>query len=263
MFTQNESIKDTGNGAAGGITYNSIRTNLNHLRSQENKSKPQEFNKINSQQFPIFKGLKEGELEILNRNAVIQRYRKKDYIYLPLDEGQNVYFVRKGNVEIGYLEEDGRELTLDILGCGEIFGSLVGMGFSDGYARALDEVEVCELNRSHFDDFLQKHAQLTYKLLELLALKIGILKNRLEILVFKDIKTRICRQLLALYRKSGDEINGKIRIPLTHMDIARLVGSTRETVTHFLSELKKEGIITYKSRSIYILALNELCKRVN
>ncbi len=174
-----------------------------------------------------------------------------------------IYFIKKGNVEIGYLEEDGRELTLDILGSGEIFGSLLGMGFSDGYARALDEVEVCELNRSDFDNFLQKHTQLTYKLLELLALKIGVLKSRLEILVFKDIKTRICRQLLALYKKSGDEINGKIRIPLTHVDMARLVGSTRETVTHFLSELKKEGIITYKRQNISILSLNELYKRVN
>ncbi len=241
----------------------SNKTNYNNIFPQEKKIKQKRLNKIDSWQFPVFSVLREEELDIINQHAVIHRYKKKDFIYLPLDEGKDVYFIKRGAVEIGYLEEDGRELTLDILSSGEIFGSLFGMEFSDGYARALDDVELYVIGKNIFDDFLQEHSLLTYKLLKFLTLKIDILKDRLQILVFNNVKTRVCKQLLALYRKSGDKKSGQIKIPLTHLDVARLVGSTRETVSHLMAELKKEGIISYKKQYISILSLSELAKQMN
>jgi CRP/FNR family transcriptional regulator len=221
------------------------------------------LHKINYFQFPVFKSLKEEELAIFNQRTVLKRYRKKEFVYLPFEEKQNIYFIKKGNVEIGYLDDDGKELTLDILGEGDIFGQFLGFGFSKGYARALDEAIICYIRKNEFEYFLQKYPRLTYKLLKLLTLKINSIENKLQDLVFKDVKTRICQQLLRLYQKSGNQKNGKIRIPLTHQDVAKLVGSTRETASVCLAELKKDGIISYQRRRIFIHSLNELLKQVD
>ncbi len=87
------------------------------------------------------------------------------------------------------------------------------------------------MNRQDFEDFLQKFTEMSFRVLKLLGFKINVLENKLQNLVFKDIRTRICNLLSSLYEKSGDRERQLIKVPLTHRDIANLVGCTRETAS--------------------------------
>ncbi|HFE64057.1 MAG TPA: Crp/Fnr family transcriptional regulator [Caldithrix sp.] len=100
-----------------------------------------------------------------------------------------------------------------------------------GYARALSRSLVCSMNRQDFEDFLQKFTEMSFRVLKLLGFKINVLENKLQNLVFKDIRTRICNLLSSLYEKSGDRERQLIKVPLTHRDIANLMGCTRETAS--------------------------------
>jgi CRP/FNR family transcriptional regulator len=263
MNPEREATRISPDKMVDGISKHARYRSTKSERNLDNTQKISSFNKINCWQFPVFKVLKENELEKFNQHAIIRKYHKKEFIYLPFEDGEYIYFIKKGNIEIGFLDDDGNELTLDILGEGEIFGQSVGFGLSKGYARALDDIVLCMMNKSDFEYFLQKYPQLTYNLVKLLALKIKVIENKLQNLVFKDVKTRICRQLLRLYKKSGDEKSGRIRIPLTHQNVAKLVGSTRETASVHLAELKRDGIISYQRQRIFINSLSALLNQLN
>ena len=211
----------------------------------------------------LFKGMKEAEMKQIENKMVMKDYDKKEYIYFSLDDTDRVYFVKDGNVEIGYVDESGRELVLDILGPGEIFGTILGKGMHSGFARASGKALICTMNRTDFEDFLQRSPDVSLKVLKFLGFKINVLENKLQNLVFKDIKTRICDLLYSLYQKSGDKQKQIIKIPLTHQDIANLVGSTRETTSVYMSELKKDGIIAYERRRIKILSEEKLKEQIS
>ncbi|RMG67876.1 MAG: Crp/Fnr family transcriptional regulator [Calditrichaeota bacterium] len=212
----------------------------------------------------VFKGLSDEEMRRINERMIMKNYQKREYIYLSSENLDKVFVIKKGNVEIGYIDEGGRELAIDILGKGEIFGAVMGReGYLGGYARAIDKALICHMPRQEFEEILQRFPNLSYRILKLLGLKINVLENKLQNLVFKDVKTRICELLYNLYRKSGDPDTGRIKIPLTHQDIANLVGSTRETASVYLSELKKEGVIDYERKNIQIVSLRGLERYVH
>ncbi|GAB4333200.1 MAG: Crp/Fnr family transcriptional regulator [Calditrichia bacterium] len=212
---------------------------------------------------PLFKDTKKFNMAALDEMTVMKNYKKKEYIYFSAEDTDRVYLIKEGHIEIGYLDDSGKEFAVDILGPGEICGTIPGVGNQGGYARALSKALVCVINRNEFEMFLQKYPDVSFRVLKLFGFKINVLENKLQNLVFKDIKTRICDLLYSLYQKSGDKERQIIKVPLTHRDIANLVGCTRETASLNLSELKKEGIIDYDRRRIKILAMDRLKKHIS
>lgn len=225
---------------------------------------------INFSHFPFLNGIGNEELQDINSRVVNQKYRKKDFIYLPYDRSEKVYFIIHGNVEIGYLDESGRELSLDILGAGEVFGCFMGKGFSfrnenrfEGsmigeFARSLDNSVLAIINKDDFEMFLEKYHRFSFIMLKMMSQRINTLETKLQNLVFSDVRTRICKLLFSLYQKAGDKRSGQIKIPLTHQDIANLVASSRETASLHLSELKKSGTISYERKRIRITSPTDL-----
>ncbi|MCK5453937.1 MAG: Crp/Fnr family transcriptional regulator [Calditrichia bacterium] len=208
----------------------------------------------------IFKGAKSEEMKVLDEITVMKNYTKKEYIYFSKADIDRIYIIKQGNVEIGYLDESGKEFAIDIVGMGEIFGTILGQEGAGGYARVVDRALICHMSRIDFEEYLERFPGMSLRVLKFLGFKINILENKLQNLVFKDIRTRICELLSSLYEKSGDVENKLIKISLTHRDIANLVGCTRETASLNLSELKKEGIITYHKKRIKILSESRLKK---
>ncbi|NIV04315.1 helix-turn-helix domain-containing protein [Candidatus Saccharibacteria bacterium] len=105
---------------------------------------------------------------------------------------------------------------------------------------------------------MEKYPRFSGKILRSMSDRISTLEMKLQNLVFSDVRTRICKLLLSLYEKAGDQRSGQIKISLTHQDIANLVASSRETASLHLSNLKKDGTIAYERKRIRILSLRNL-----
>ncbi len=214
--------------------------------------------------FPFLREIKRSDLSVFCERLVYKKYRKKEYVYFPYEPDDRVYFVMHGNVEIGYLDESGRELSIDILNSGEIFGAFLRRDSMNGsFARTVDKAVIAFLNRDDFEDFLGKYPHFATEILSTMSTRIEVLERKLRNLVFSDVKTRICKLLYALFDKAGDKTTGLIKIQLTHQDIANLVASSRETASLHLSELKKSGVIAYERKRIRILSLPDLLRIIS
>lgn len=209
------------------------------------------------QQFPLFEVLSFEELEKLANTIEIKTKNKYSYIYLPDEPSNTIFFLVKGTVKIGTHSSDGREVIKSILHPTAMFGELglVGEVRRQDFARAMnEEVKLCTLKVSDFQRLMQANHQLCLKVISLLGGRLRTAENRLEGLIFKDARTRIIDFLKDSVEKRGRRIGYEMLLKhsLTQQDIANLTGTSRQTVTSVLNDLRKSDLIYFNRRSILI-----------
>lgn len=196
------------------------------------------------------------ELKRLFARRQGRRYRKGDVIYQPGDIDDSLYYIHSGKVKLAYLDESGRKLTLTILGEGEIFGEMVLIGRKerDLLAQVLQDAVIYEIERSRFLELLREKPELTLEVMELFGRRTQEIERKLEDLVFKDIPTRLSRQILKLIEEHGVETHEGVQIDfkITHKELADLIGSARENTTSALNRLAREGILDKKRYRIIV-----------
>lgn len=208
-------------------------------------------------QINIFSGLPERELQQLDRIAIHKYLKKKELIYLPGDKNDRVYLLKEGRVKVSRISEDGREMTMIILEPGEIFGESAlysGEERRSTMAEALDDVMICTIYKNEFEAILQREPKLSMQITKAIGKRRREIESRLEDMVFRSVPSRLAHLLLRLAEKYGREkAEGLlIDVNLTHLEIANLIGSTRETTTTQLNNLKRDDLISVKHRQIYI-----------
>jgi len=214
-------------------------------------------------QIDIFQDLDEPQLQKVDNIAIHKFLKKKELVYLPGDRSDKVYLLKEGRVKVSRLSEDGKEMTMVILEPGEIFGESALYSNDETrstMAEALDDALVCTVYRRDFEDMLKSQPELSLKLTKEIGKRRREIESRLEDMVFRSVPARLAHLLLNLAKKYGKEKKDGILIdiPLTHMEIANLIGSTRETTTTELNNFKRDGLITVKTRDIYLADIEGL-----
>jgi len=189
-------------------------------------------------------------------------FKKDQFIYFPNERATHIYMIVNGRVKIGHYLDDGKEVTTSILSTGEIFGELALAGEDErrDFAQAMDQVTICPLSLDDLKELMKENKELSFKLLKLVGLRLMKLERKLELLVFKDARTRIIEFLKDSASWKGKKVGFETMIPtkLTHKDIAALTGTSRQTVTTILNELKDKNLINFDRRKILIRDIDQL-----
>lgn len=190
-------------------------------------------------------------------------FKRDQFIYFPEELATNIYMIVNGRVRIGHYLDDGKEVVKSILTTGEIFGelALAGEERRGDYAQAMDEnTTVCPLGIEQLKNLMYENRELSFKILKLVGLRLMRVERKLELLVFKDARTRIIEFLKDTAAWKGKKVGFETMIPtkLTHKDIASLTGTSRQTVTTILNDLKEKNLINFDRKKILIRDLANL-----
>jgi CRP/FNR family transcriptional regulator, cyclic AMP receptor protein len=189
-------------------------------------------------------------------------YKKDEFIYFPEEQATHIYMIVSGRVRIGNYQEDGKEIVTAILATGEIFGELAMAGEDKrkDFAQAMEATTICPLSITELAELMKEDKELSFKILKLIGLRLMKLERKLELLVFKDARTRIIEFLKDAAAWKGKRVGFETMIPtrLTHKDIASLTGTSRQTVTTILNELKEKNLINFDRKKILIRDLESL-----
>ncbi|MCF6294227.1 MAG: Crp/Fnr family transcriptional regulator [Flavobacteriaceae bacterium] len=187
-------------------------------------------------------------------------YNKKDYIYFEEDSSNKVYLIEKGKVKIGYYNEDGAEVVKAILTRGELFGekAILGESVRNEFAQSIDNnTSICPISVETMHDLMRDNKTFSFKVYKIIGFKLKKLERRLQLLLFKDTKTRLKEFLDELCidygydcPETGDHV---IKHPYTQKDIASLIGTSRPTLNIFLNELREEKYINFSRKEIRII----------
>lgn len=189
-------------------------------------------------------------------------FSKGDYIYMPREHADKVYFIEAGRVKVGHYSSDGKEITKAILGEGEVFGelSLIGEEKRRDFAFAMEDTELCMLSVEDIKSLMREYTPFSIFMMKILGSRVLTMEKRLESLVFKDSRTRIVEFLLELVDKKGQRVGYEwlVRKFLTHQEIANLTATSRQTVTTVLNELRNKDILTFNRRRLLVRELDQL-----
>ncbi len=193
-----------------------------------------------------------------------KEFAKGEYIYLPDEHADKVYFISEGRVKIGTYGETGKEITKAILNAGEVFGelSLVGEKQRRDFAYTMDKTSVCILGTQDMKGLMREHNGLNMFLMRIMGSRILEMEQRLESLVFKDSRTRIIEFLKDLAQNKGRRVGYEMEVRkfMTHQEIANLTATSRQTVTTVLNELRNKNILTFNRKRLLVRDMELLGK---
>ncbi len=193
---------------------------------------------------------------------IFLQFKKDQFIYFLEDQATHIYMIVNGRVKIGRYLDDGREITTAILSTGEIFGelALAGEETRRDFAQAMEDCTICPLSLEEMKELMYENRELSFKMLKFVGLRLMKLERKLELLVFKDARTRVVEFIKDAASWKGKKVGFEtlIQTKLTHQDIASLTGTSRQTVTTILNDLKEKNLINFDRRRILVRDLESL-----
>ena len=192
-----------------------------------------------------------------------KRANKGDIIYFSSSDLPRIYLLKKGNIKIVSVDEEGNETIKEILQKGDLFGelSLENDGDVNEYAKVLtDEVSICSFLLSDFEDLLVRNPSLALSYTKFVGLKMKRFKNNYSNLVSKDARTRLISFIKDWAEREGIQEGKKYTISnyLTQTDIAQIICTSRQTATLLLNELEEKNLIYYNRKEIIIEDISKL-----
>ncbi|MCA4900725.1 MAG: Crp/Fnr family transcriptional regulator [Bacteroidota bacterium] len=189
-------------------------------------------------------------------------YQRDQFIYFPDQPATHIYMIVSGRVKLGHYLDDGKEVVTAILTTGEIFGELALAGEEKrrDFARAMEACVICPLSLDEMKALMKDNHELSFKMLKFVGLRLMKLERKLELLVFKDARTRVVEFIKDTAAWKGKKVGFETLIPtkLTHQDIAALTGTSRQTVTTILNDLKEKNLINFDRKRILVRDLEAL-----
>ncbi|AEF18379.1 transcriptional regulator, Crp/Fnr family [Thermoanaerobacterium xylanolyticum LX-11] len=211
---------------------------------------------------PYFNVLSEKSLFEISKIALVKEYKKNTVIFYEGDEGDAIYFVKKGKVKISKISQQGKEHIIRIMEDGDIFAeSLLFIGGKyPATAEAIEDSKIIVLKNKDIENLILSNNEVALGIIKLMAKRLQNVAVIIENLALKDSLGRTVSILLTFAREKG--IQGKdgiaIELNLNRQDLANMVGTSRENMTRILSQLDKEGVIKLERHAIVIKDVNAL-----
>lgn len=215
----------------------------------------------------LFDQLSSEHFSRLEASARVRRFPKGAPVYLPADAGGYVFLLAEGRVKLTSITPDGKQAILAFVDPGELFGelSLIGQSSREERAEAMQPSTVVLLSVEAFDEVMSRSPNLALSVTKLIGLRRRRVERRLRSLLFRSNRDRLIHLLLELAETYGREAPEGLHlaIPLSHQDIASVIGTTRETVTHLLGELQLHGMLKVARQKLVIKDLERLASEAH
>ncbi|HEY9840434.1 MAG TPA: Crp/Fnr family transcriptional regulator, partial [Candidatus Obscuribacterales bacterium] len=172
----------------------------------------------------LFFKVADKDVDWLSRVAHLDKLSKGSVVYLPGDEADSIFVLKKGRVRISRLSPEGRQIVLTILSAGTLFGEISLLEDSpqhENIAEAIEDTWLCAISKRDFLQFMAKHPELNYRIMKLVGLRLRQIENQLEDLLFMSVEQRLQKLLRRLADEYGQQTPDGIMIGLkmTHEEI--------------------------------------------
>jgi CRP/FNR family transcriptional regulator, cyclic AMP receptor protein len=172
------------------------------------------------------------------------------------DSDRIIYFVKRGTVRIVRQTPDGKDVTVALLGPGDLFGeeSLFDRKARTTHAVVLEDALLCKSRADDLFALLSRDPALALNVAKVLSERLDDAQSTMEDLAYARVADRIEHLYRKLAAEHGVPVKGGLRIDvrLTHADVASLVGSTRETVSLEIAKLVELGRLRLDGRAVVV-----------
>jgi CRP/FNR family cyclic AMP-dependent transcriptional regulator len=177
------------------------------------------------------------------------------------DQGE-LYILKKGRVRIFKVTSEGRELTIDMVVAGVVFGEMaltVQQG-QEMYAQAVEPSVVSPVSCAELEHLILEKPEVGVRIVRLLSERLRYYQSRMEDIGLKDAPSRLASFIRHLVEREGVVSRRGHRIPThyTHEYLGTVINANRETVTRAFARLQNEGVVELHRRYIYVTDMEAL-----
>ena len=210
---------------------------------------------------PLFRELAPAVLEPLGNYMTRRTVRRGTPIFAKGDPGNGLMAVITGLVKISVPSTDGREVVLNIIQDGDVFGEIALL---DGHPRtadatAMSDCELLVMERRDFIPFVREHPDVAVKFIEVLCARLRRTSEQVEDVLFLNLPGRLAKALLRLSQGNGSTATRR-KVIITQREISQIIGTSRESTNRLLREWERRKWVLLERGGIIVLAPDALAE---
>ncbi|MBI3764357.1 MAG: Crp/Fnr family transcriptional regulator [Chloroflexi bacterium] len=213
---------------------------------------------------PLFRDLSPTDLTAIAPRFREDHFPRDAYIFYEADPAERFWVVKDGQVKIVKNGEGGKEIVIEVIPPGEMFGgAAMLMTHQPATAQALAPATALSLSRDEYKRLLRDYPPVSVRVIEMLGERLlGVIRMRM--MISERVERRIAHILLKLASKFGEETGEgwAIQASLSRQDIADLADTTIETAIRVMSRFRKDGLVKTLRGGYVVIVDREALRRV-
>jgi CRP/FNR family transcriptional regulator len=206
----------------------------------------------------------EDSLVKLFDDAVLRRYDSGAKISDPESKPGRVFLCRTGTLKVTKLLSNGREILITILQSGSLWSDRAVLNgyWREIFIEAMEPLEIAMIDNAVFEKHLRSNPEALQTFMIRISEQVSDALTLLDDFRGRDVASRLARVLVKFSHQYGVQTNTGVRIdvPVTHQDLANMIGTARETVSRNMAQFRRDGYVreTHAGESLEILNLGSL-----
>lgn len=215
-------------------------------------------------QSPAFAGLPAREIEAVARVALEEPHRARAYIFMEGDPSRWFYLVRTGHVKIVRHSKTGKDVVLELLGPGEVFGgvAVIEKRSYPAAAQATEPTVVVKIPADPMLALADRHPAFIKAMALTIGRRLRAAHDSVKALAVDPVEARLAATLLRLAEREGTrgKVGGGVTLSfhLTRQNLADMSGTTVETTIRIVGRWLKEGLLVDEGGRFILGDLNGL-----
>src|ERR1039457_1819573 len=197
----------------------------------------------------------EDPLEHLPCSSIVE-YKKGQMIYNQDQPSTNIFLIIEGRIKVSRMADGDHQVVVDMYQPDEFFGesALLNLPHRCEQATALENTRVMAWTTAEIEDIVTKRPRLAVALLQILVQRTIDFTHRIQSFSVDNIARRLARSLIRFSERLGTvEEDGSVRMtPFTHELLSQYVGTSREIVTHYMNQFRRQGYLKYSRKGIVL-----------
>lgn len=200
---------------------------------------------------PVFQSLPPREIDVLVKVAKSDRHRAREFIFMEGDDSLWLYLVRTGRVKILKHSRTGKDVVLEILGPGEIFGAVAVLEKRPypASAQAMEATETLKVPREPILALAERYPSIVREMALVIGKRLRAAHESVKTLAVEPAEARLATALLRLGDREGETSGAGVELPyhLTRQSLGDMAGTTVETTIRVVGRWIKEGLVSEDS----------------
>jgi CRP-like cAMP-binding protein len=205
----------------------------------------------------LFSGLSDSDIAAIGHATTMTHCHPGQVILSPDDPPERIHILKKGKVRVYRVTPDGKQLTLDIYDKGTILGDMGLLGqdrVAEAYAETIDAAVICTITPDELRRLVERYPIIGVNIITFLSSRLREAERELEAMAYQRVGQRLARKLIDLGQRFGVEtVRGTlIQARLTQQELAEMIGTTRETLAHTLSDFRRRDLLDTAHHQVVI-----------
>jgi CRP/FNR family cyclic AMP-dependent transcriptional regulator len=183
-------------------------------------------------------------------------YPKGAFLFMEKQDARGVFVLCEGDVKLSISSSEGKTLIMRVARAGEVLGLMAGMsgGPYEVTAETIRPCQIAFVRREEFQRFVAKHPEASQGVARQMTMQYQAACEQLRTVGLSgSAHEKLARLLLTWSAGIQQTKEGtRIKMPLTHEEIAEFIGTTRETVTRTLSDFKVRHLVSIQGSTVMI-----------